>query len=66
MPGGVSYELVGDRMKQYLTATPNHVLRGMDMTHLGKNDHVLQELRDKGMAPPAASKEEGGKGEILT
>lgn len=53
-PWGNHIQVVEYRNIQFTKA--GHVLRGMDMTHLDKNDQALQELLDKGMAPPAASK----------
>ncbi len=63
-PWGNHIQVVEYQNIQFTKA--GHVLRGMDMTHLGKNDQALQELRDKGMAPPAASKEGREKGKKLT
>jgi len=40
-----------------------HVLQGMRMTHLEKNRQALEELRAKGMAPPAPSADRDGRTE---
>jgi lactoylglutathione lyase len=48
-PWGNRVEIVGYDNIQF-TKAPN-VLRGMSLTHLGKNDRAKKELADKGMAP---------------
>lgn len=42
-------EIVGYENIQFTKA--DHVLRGMGLTHLKKNEQALRELSDKGMAP---------------
>ena len=48
-PWGNRFEIVGYDNIQFSKA-PN-VLRGMGLTHLGKNAKAIAELADKGMAP---------------
>jgi predicted enzyme related to lactoylglutathione lyase len=48
-PWGNRFEIVGYDNIQFSKA-PN-VLRGMGLTHLGKNAQAIQELAEKGMAP---------------
>jgi predicted enzyme related to lactoylglutathione lyase len=48
-PWGNRFEIVGYDNIQFSKA-PN-VLRGMGLTHLGKNAQAIAELADKGMAP---------------
>ena len=48
-PWGNHIQVVEYRNIQFTKA--GHVLRGMDMTDLGKNEQALDELREKGMAP---------------
>jgi lactoylglutathione lyase len=48
-PWGNRIEIVGYDNIQFSKA-PN-VLRGMGLTHLGKNPNAMKELADKGMAP---------------
>jgi hypothetical protein len=48
-PWGNRIEIVGYDDIQF-TKTP-HVLRGMGLSHLSKNEKALKELADKGMAP---------------
>jgi lactoylglutathione lyase len=48
-PWGNRFEIVGYDNIQF-TKAPN-VLRGMGLTHLGKNAQATKELADKGMAP---------------
>jgi hypothetical protein len=43
-----SFEIVGYDNIQFTKAP--HVLRGMGLTHLAKNEHAKQELAEKGMA----------------
>jgi predicted enzyme related to lactoylglutathione lyase len=50
-PWGNLVEIVGYENIQFTKA--DHVLRGMGLAHLRKNDQALQELADKGMAPVA-------------
>ncbi|UQR63463.1 VOC family protein [Bradyrhizobium sp. C-145] len=47
-PWGNRIEIVGYDNVQF-TKAPN-VLRGMRLTHLGKNEHAKKELAEKGMA----------------
>jgi lactoylglutathione lyase len=47
-PWGNRVEIVGYDNIQF-TKAPN-VLRGMGLTHLGKNEHARKELAEKGMA----------------
>jgi lactoylglutathione lyase len=51
-PWGNRIEIVGYENIQF-TKAPN-VLRGMGLTHLGKNDSATRELTEKGMAPEDA------------
>lgn len=48
-PWGNLIEVVGYTNIQFTKA--NHVLRGMGLSHLRKNEQALGELREKGMAP---------------
>ena len=48
-PWGNRIEIVSYENVQF-TKAPN-VLRGMELTHLSKNEKAIQELTDKGMAP---------------
>jgi catechol 2,3-dioxygenase-like lactoylglutathione lyase family enzyme len=48
-PWGNRIEIVGYDNIQFTKAA--HVLRGMGLSHLSKNDEALKELREKGMAP---------------
>jgi len=48
-PWGNRIEIVGYDNIQFTKA--QHVLRGMGLSHLSKNDQALNELKDKGMAP---------------
>lgn len=48
-PWGNRIEIVGYESIQF-TKAPN-VLRGMQLSHLPKNENAMKELRDKGMAP---------------
>jgi lactoylglutathione lyase len=48
-PWGNRIEIVGYENIQF-TKAPN-VLRGMQLSHLPKNENAMKELRDKGMAP---------------
>ena len=50
-PWGNLVEIVGYTNIQFTKA--DHVLRGMDLSHLEKNEQALNELREKGMAPDA-------------
>ena len=49
-PWGNRIEIIGYDNIQFTKAT--HVLRGMGLAHLAKNDAAIKELADKGMAPP--------------
>lgn len=49
-PWGNLVEIVGYSNIQFTKA--DHVLRGMGVGHLKKNDHAIRELSEKGMAPP--------------
>jgi catechol 2,3-dioxygenase-like lactoylglutathione lyase family enzyme len=49
-PWGNRIEIIGYDNIQFTKAT--HVLRGMGLAHLAKNDVAIKELADKGMAPP--------------
>lgn len=51
-PWGNLVEIVGYTNIQF-TKAPN-VLRGMGLSHLGKNEAAIGELREKGMAPEDA------------
>jgi predicted enzyme related to lactoylglutathione lyase len=51
-PWGNLVEIVGYPNIQFTKA--DHVLRGMGLSHLGKNDAAIRELTEKGMAPPEA------------
>ena len=48
-PWGNRIEIVGYDNVQFTKAP--HVLRGMGLAHLAKNDGAIKELADKGMAP---------------
>ena len=48
-PWGNRIEIIGYDNIQFTKAT--HVLRGMGLAHLAKNDRAIKELADKGMAP---------------
>ena len=49
-PWGNLVEIVGYANIQFTKA--DHVLRGMGLSHLKKNEEALRELSEKGMAPP--------------
>jgi lactoylglutathione lyase len=48
-PWGNRIEIVGYDNIQFTKA--QHVMRGMGLSHLSKNEQALNELKDKGMAP---------------
>ena len=48
-PWGNRNEIAGYANIQFTKAP--HVLRGMGLSHLAKNEEAIRELRDKGMAP---------------
>jgi len=48
-PWGNLVEIIGYTNIQFTKA--DHVLRGMGLDHLKKNEQALEELREKGMAP---------------
>jgi hypothetical protein len=48
-PWGNRIEVVGYGNIQFTKAP--HVLHGMGLAHLSKNEKAIQELTDKGMAP---------------
>jgi len=48
-PWGNRIEIIGYDNIQFTKAP--HVLRGMGLTHLAKNQSAIKELADKGMAP---------------
>ena len=50
-PWGTLVEIIGYTNIQFTKA--DHVLRGMGLDHLKKNEQALEELREKGMAPEA-------------
>ena len=50
-PWGNLVEIIGYTNIQFTKA--DHVLRGMGLDHLKKNEQALEELREKGMAPEA-------------
>ena len=50
-PWGNLVEIIGYTNIQFTKA--DHVLRGMGLSHLKKNEQALEELREKGMAPDA-------------
>ncbi len=52
-PWGNLVEIVGYTNIQFTKAP--HVLRGMGLSHLRKNDAAIQELKEKGMAPAEES-----------
>lgn len=49
-PWGNRFEIVGYDNIQFTKA--DHVLRGMGLGHLAKNEKAIRELTEKGMAPP--------------
>jgi lactoylglutathione lyase len=51
-PWGNLVEIVGYTNIQFTKA--GHVLRGMGLSHLKKNDEAIRELTEKGMAPEEA------------
>ena len=51
-PWGNLVEIVGYTNIQFTKA--DHVLRGMGLSHLRKNEQAIRELSEKGMAPPDA------------
>jgi predicted enzyme related to lactoylglutathione lyase len=51
-PWGNLVEIIGYTNIQFTKA--DHVLRGMGLSHLRKNDAAIRELTEKGMAPPEA------------
>jgi predicted enzyme related to lactoylglutathione lyase len=50
-PWGNLVEIIGYSNIQFTKA--DHVLKGMGLPHLRKNDQAIEELRKKGMAPEA-------------
>ena len=50
-PWGTLVESIGSTNIQFTKA--DHVLRGMELSHLTKNEQAIEELREKGMAPGA-------------
>lgn len=52
-PWGNLVEIVGYTNIQFTKA--QHVLRGMGLSHLTKNDEAIRELKEKGMAPEEAT-----------
>jgi predicted enzyme related to lactoylglutathione lyase len=50
-PWGNLVEIIGYENIQFTKA--DHVLRGMGLAHLRKNDQAIRELAEKGMAPAA-------------
>ena len=52
-PWGNLVEIVGYTNIQFTKA--DHVLRGMGLSHLRKNDEAIRELKEKGMAPEQAT-----------
>lgn len=50
-PWGNRIEIIGYENIQFTKA--DHVLRGMQLEGLAKNEKAVQELTEKGMAPPA-------------
>ena len=52
-PWGNLVEIVGYTNIQFTKA--DHVLRGMGLSHLRKNDEAIRELREKDMAPAEAA-----------
>ena len=48
-PWGNRIEIVGYDNIQFTKAP--HVLRGMGLSHVSKNEKAIKELADKGMAP---------------
>jgi lactoylglutathione lyase len=52
-PWGNLVEIVGYTNIQFTKA--DHVLRGMGLAHLRKNEEAIGELTEKGMAPPRAA-----------
>jgi predicted enzyme related to lactoylglutathione lyase len=51
-PWGNLVEIVGYQNIQFTKA--DHVLRGMSLSHLRKNEQAIRELTEKGMAPAEA------------
>ena len=51
-PWGNLVEIIGYTNIQFTKA--DHVLRGMGLSHLRKNDEAIQEIKEKGMAPEEA------------
>jgi len=51
-PWGNLVEIVGYQNIQFTKA--DHVLRGMSLSHLRKNEQAIRELSEKGMAPENA------------
>jgi predicted enzyme related to lactoylglutathione lyase len=51
-PWGNLVEIVGYANIQFTKA--EHVLRGMGLSHLKKNEQAIRELSEQGRAPPAA------------
>jgi predicted enzyme related to lactoylglutathione lyase len=49
-PWGNLVEIIGYSNIQFTKA--DHVLRGMGLSHLDKNEQAISELTQKGMAPP--------------
>lgn len=54
-PWGNLVEIVGYSGIQFTKA--DHVLHGMGLAHLGKNEQAIRELTEKGMAPPSRETE---------
>jgi len=52
-PWGNLVEIIGYTNIQFTKA--DHVLRGMGLSHLRKNDEAIAELTEKGMAPAEAA-----------
>jgi predicted enzyme related to lactoylglutathione lyase len=52
-PWGNIVEIIGYSNIQFTKA--DHVLRGMGLSHLEKNDEAIRELTEKGMAPAKAA-----------
>jgi predicted enzyme related to lactoylglutathione lyase len=48
-PWGNLVEIVGYTNIQF--TKPDHILRGMGLSHLGKSEAAIEELKEKGMAP---------------
>ena len=51
-PWGNLVEIIGYENIQFTKA--DHILRGMGLSHLQKNDQAIKELTEKGMAPEKA------------